>query len=360
LGLSAAGDERLDDSAPVEVLAFSPAQDRTLEAFADGRDQAPHARHQLDAVGECIATRIGASRPVPSRHVGLVIHASTYIAVNALLVLIWAVRGDSDWSIGEALSSPISATRSEGFWPLWVIAAWGVLLAVHTAVAVQTGRVRRRRRRRARRDARRHRPISPAPPVEPLPRRRWVAVLFTDVVGSSQLAETLGDEEWSDVVAAYRSVVRAVLHANGGSEVGTQGDGFLLRFDHPDDAVRCAIALQRRFDAERQADRFTPQVRMGLHAGEAVGAEEGDIIGRSLNVAARVTSLAGSGEILVTEPVADYLGPGVALEDRGLQELRGIGQTRHVLAVHWREDDSDLPLADDRLREPDHNRLSDS
>jgi class 3 adenylate cyclase len=310
------------------------------------------------------AAGFGASRRVRSRHVGLVIHAVAYVAVNALLVLVWAVLGGSDWSIGEALSNPVSATRDQGFWPLWVIAPWGVFLAIHAAVAVQVGRGRRRRRRRARRDARRHQPISPAPsPLGPPPRRRWVAVLFTDVVGSSQLAETLGDEEWSEIIAAYRRVVRDALGAHGGTEVGTQGDGFLLRFDHPDDAVGCAIALQRRFDTDRQAGRFTYQVRMGLHAGEAVGADDGDIIGRSLNVASRVTSLARPGEILVTEPVADHLGPGVALEDRGLQELRGIGQTRHVLAVRWRDDDGDgdPSLADDPLpeSEPEHDRLSD-
>ncbi|MGH9230731.1 MAG: adenylate/guanylate cyclase domain-containing protein [Acidimicrobiales bacterium] len=291
---------------------------------------------------------------------GLVIHAATYVAVNALLVVVWAVGGDSDWSIEEALSSPVSAARDEGFWPLWVMASWGVLLAIHAAVAVQVGRARRRRRRRARRDSRRQRPISPGPPpLERPPRRRWVAALFTDVVGSSHLAENLGDEEWSEVIDAYRRVVRATLVAHGGSEVGTQGDGFLLRFDHPEDAVGCAIALQRRFDADRQAGRFTPQVRMGLHAGEALGADDGDIIGRSLNVASRVTGLAGSGEILVTEPVADHLGPGVALEDRGLQELRGLGQTRHVLAVRWREHDDDGPRANDVLREPERDPLGD-
>jgi 2TM domain len=127
--------------------------------------------------------------------VGLVIHAATYVAVNALLVVVWAVLGDSDWSIEEAVSSPVSAARNEGFWPLWVMASWGVLLVIHAAAAVQVGRARRRRRRRARRDARRQRPIHPGPPLERPPRRRWVAALFTDVVGSSHLAETLGDEE---------------------------------------------------------------------------------------------------------------------------------------------------------------------
>ena len=288
---------------------------------------------------------------------GLVIHAVTYLAVNALLVVVWAALGGSDWSIGEVLSSPVTATREEGFWPLWVIAPWGVLLAIHATVTFELAR--RRRRRRARRDARHPRRIGSAPPLlDPPPRRRWITALFTDVVGSSQLAETLGDEEWSEVIAAYRRRVRTLLATHGGSEVGTQGDGFLIRFDHPEDAVRCAIALQRRFDVDREAGRFTPGVRMGLHAGEAMGADDGDIIGRSLNVASRVMSLAGPGEILVTEPVADHVGPSVALEDRGLQELRGIGQTRHVLAVRWRDEKGD-PCADEPLPEPERDRIGD-
>jgi 2TM domain len=141
-------------------------------------------------VGDGIICLISAAesrqRRVPCGHVALVIHAATCVAVNALLVVVWAVGGDSDWSIGEAFSSPVSAARDEGFWPPWVMASWGVLLAIHAAVAVQVGSARRRRRRRARRGARRQRPVSPgASPLEGPPRRRWVAALFTGVVGSA-------------------------------------------------------------------------------------------------------------------------------------------------------------------------------
>ncbi len=78
-----------------------------------------------------------------------------------------------------------------------------------------------------------------------------------------------------------------------------------------------------------------PELRVGIHAGEAV-ADDNDLVGRVINLAARVNDAADPGEILVTEPAADHLSPGVALIDRGLLPLKGIVQPRHLLAVAWR------------------------
>jgi class 3 adenylate cyclase len=80
------------------------------------------------------------------------------------------------------------------------------------------------------------------------------------------------------------------------------------------------------------------RLRIGVHAGEAVH-DDGDLIGRVVNLAARVTGEAEPGEILVTEPVADYVGGHLHLQDRGLRELRGVPQPRHLLAVDWSESD---------------------
>ncbi|MGH9135994.1 MAG: adenylate/guanylate cyclase domain-containing protein [Acidimicrobiales bacterium] len=292
---------------------------------------------------------------------GLLIHAVTYVAVNALLILIWAVFSTDDFGIGDAVRSPIDAVRNHGFWPMWVIASWGVLLAIHAAVAVQVARIRQRRRRIARRRSR-VRAVRAArgalPDATPEQKavttgRHWVVAMFTDVVGSTGLAEALGDEEWSAVIAEHRRLIRELVAAHGGSEVGTQGDGFLVRFARPASAVACAVEVQRRFEQEREAGRFTPQVRIGLHAGEVVGSEDGDLIGRMLNTASRVTSVGGPGEIVVTEPVADELGPDVALDDRGLHTLKGVDRPRHVLAVRWRDE---LPLADELIRHPEPDR----
>jgi class 3 adenylate cyclase len=168
--------------------------------------------------------------------------------------------------------------------------------------------------------------------------RRWVAVMFTDIVGSTDLTETLGDETWMKLLGEHRSMVRACLVEHRGTEVGTQGDGFLVRFDTPGDAVACATRIQHTLAEGRRTGTFAVHVRIGIHAGEAVEGD-GDLIGRVINLASRVTAAAEPGEILVTEPVADHLPPGIVLLDRGLKPLKGIAQPRHLLAVAWGEQD---------------------
>lgn len=161
---------------------------------------------------------------------------------------------------------------------------------------------------------------------------RWVVAMFTDVVDSTSLNEQLGDMEWRRVLARHRETVRECTRRERGEEVGTQGDGFLVRFDAPAAAARCAVAIQRLVSADEPALR----VRIGIHAGEVLE-HEGDIVGRVVNVASRITDVALPGEILVSEPVADHIGGAFTLDDRGVQKLRGVEQTRHVLAVAWAE-----------------------
>jgi class 3 adenylate cyclase len=158
--------------------------------------------------------------------------------------------------------------------------------------------------------------------------------MFTDLVSSTELAEQLGDSAWHSMLAEHRSLVRGCIDDHGGVEIGTQGDGFLLRFGSPDAAVGCAIAIQRTMADRRQSGAFAPEVRIGCHAGEAV-ADDNDLVGRVINLASRVTSAAAPSEILVTEPVADHLSPGIHIADRGLVPLKGFTQPRHLLAIDW-------------------------
>jgi class 3 adenylate cyclase len=95
-------------------------------------------------------------------------------------------------------------------------------------------------------------------------------------------------------------------------------------------------------DSRRQG-ALVPELRVGIHAGEAV-AEDNDLVGRVINLAARVTDAAEPGEILITEPVADHLSPGVPLVDRGLRPLKGFAQPRHLLAVAWQPTDETIVL----------------
>jgi class 3 adenylate cyclase len=161
--------------------------------------------------------------------------------------------------------------------------------------------------------------------------------MFTDIANSTGLTEDLGDDEWSRILSGHRELVRTLFVGHGGEVVGTQGDGCLGRFPTPAEAVLCAVDVQREIGKMRDDTNFPMQVRIGIHAGEAVE-DEGDLVGRVVNVAARVTGETAPGEILVTEPVADYLGGQLRFEDRGLRELRGLAQPRHLLAVKWDED----------------------
>jgi class 3 adenylate cyclase len=98
--------------------------------------------------------------------------------------------------------------------------------------------------------------------------------------------------------------------------------------------VLCGIDIQSELGTAREASDFVPELRIGVHAGEAVE-DDGDLIGRVINLASRVTDEATPGEILVTEPVADQLVGKLELEDKGLRSLKGLQQPRHLLAVKW-------------------------
>jgi class 3 adenylate cyclase len=246
---------------------------------------------------------------------------------------------------------------------VWVVLGYGAVIVIHLgivlAVGLFGGRARRRRRelareahraarelhrqahaaKEARRQQRSRRPDQrPAEPPKPAgPARKWVTVMFTDIANSTGLTEDLGDDEWSRILSGHRELVRTLFVGHGGEVVGTQGDGCLGRFPTPAEAVLCAVEVQREIAQTRQDTHFPMQVRIGIHAGEAVE-DDGDLVGRVVNVAARVTGETQPGEILVTEPVADYLGGQLRFEDRGLRELRGLAQPRHLLAVKWDED----------------------
>jgi class 3 adenylate cyclase len=166
-------------------------------------------------------------------------------------------------------------------------------------------------------------------------------VLFTDIVDSTLLTERYGDETWSAVLSDHRATVRDSVRAHDGTEVGTQGDGFLVRFDVPDDAADCAVDIQQLLADHREEDERVPHVRIGIHAGEVVHRDD-DLVGRVINLAARVTAEAAPDEILVTEPFADHLAPGHPLVDRGLRTLKGFDQPRHLLALAWEQVDEIL------------------
>ncbi|HEY3188525.1 MAG TPA: adenylate/guanylate cyclase domain-containing protein [Solirubrobacteraceae bacterium] len=148
--------------------------------------------------------------------------------------------------------------------------------------------------------------------------RVLATVLFTDIVGSTEQAARLGDRDWSRALDAHRALVRAQLSRHGGREVKTLGDGFLVDFDGPARAIRCALAV-----AEGSAAAGL-LVRAGVHTGE-VERDGADLNGIAVHIAARVMGEAGPNEVLVSRTVADLVaGSGLTLTSRGARALKGV------------------------------------
>jgi class 3 adenylate cyclase len=283
--------------------------------------------------------------------VGFVIDLFACVTTSGVCVGVWLLTTGSVDKLNKVAQDP-TLWKTFHFWPVWVVLACSAVLTVHLGVVLALllfgRRARRRRKEMAReaakaarqlhRQAHEARRSSRQESRKPAgPERKWVTVMFTDIANSTRITESLGDDEWSRVLTAHRELVRNEFKAHGGEVVGTQGDGCLGRFPTPAEAVLCAIEVQRQLAHTRADTDFPMHVRIGIHAGEAVE-DDGDLVGRVVNVAARVPGETAPGEILVTEPVADYIGGQLRFEDRGLKELRGLAQPRHVLAVRWDED----------------------
>ena len=157
--------------------------------------------------------------------------------------------------------------------------------------------------------------------------RVLATVLFTDVVGSTEHAASLGDAAWRDLRAAHDAIVRNELDRHRGREIDTAGDGFLATFDGPARAVRCACAIR---DGVRG---LGIEIRAGLHTGEVelVGDR---IAGIAVNIGARIAACAEPGQVLASGTVRDLVaGSGIGFEDRGARELKGVPGEWRLFAV---------------------------
>jgi class 3 adenylate cyclase len=153
------------------------------------------------------------------------------------------------------------------------------------------------------------------------------AVLFTDIVASTEHAARLGDERWRDVLGTHEDRARAAAERAGGRVVKSTGDGLLLCFDGAARAVRCAQAIVA------EGKRLGLGVRAGVHAGDCERRGD-DVLGLTVHVTARVAALAGAGEVLVTGAVRDMVrGSALAFVDRGPQTLRGVPEEWPLYAV---------------------------
>jgi class 3 adenylate cyclase len=161
----------------------------------------------------------------------------------------------------------------------------------------------------------------------PEPDRVLATVLFTDIVGSTERAAELGDARWRVVLERHDEVTRGRVRDAGGVAVKSTGDGFLATFGGPAAAIRCAETIRVHLASDEI------RIRAGLHTGEIERIGE-DIGGLAVHLAARVCAQAGTNEILVSRTIGDLVvGSGIAFEDRGTHQLKGIPGEWQLLAV---------------------------
>ena len=157
--------------------------------------------------------------------------------------------------------------------------------------------------------------------------RVLTTVLFTDIVGSTEVAARIGDRKWRDLVQQHNATVRRELERFRGREIDTAGDGFMASFDGPARAIRCAEAIVG------EVRELGVDVRAGVHTGECelMGEKLGGI---AVHIAARVASTANAGEVLVSQTVKDLVaGSGAEFEDRGVHELKGVPDQWRLFGV---------------------------
>jgi len=152
-------------------------------------------------------------------------------------------------------------------------------------------------------------------------------VMFADVVGSTERASELGDRRWRALLDSYYAAARTEIERHRGRQVKTLGDGVLATFDGPARAVRCAHELTAR------TQELGLELRTGVHTGE-VEMMGDDVGGIAVHIGARVSSLAGAGEVLVSSTVKDLVaGSGLSFDDRGAHSLKGVPGEWHLFVA---------------------------
>jgi len=177
-----------------------------------------------------------------------------------------------------------------------------------------------------------------APQPVSVPSAAPVTILFTDMEGSTTLTQRLGDAKAQEVLRSHNRIVRDALKAHSGSEIKHTGDGIMASFASASRALECAIAMQRAFAAHNESAEQPIRVRIGLNAGEPV-AEEEDLFGTAVQLAARICAQAEPGEILAPIVVRELAaGKGFLLADRGDVALRGFEDPVRLYEVRWTEE----------------------
>ena len=164
-----------------------------------------------------------------------------------------------------------------------------------------------------------------------------VTILFSDIEDSTTLNHRLGDDAWVRLLGEHDRIINRAVDAHHGYVVKTQGDGFMVAFGSPADAVGAAVDVQRAISDVRPGSRLDPvRVRIGVHRGPAVH-RDNDLFGQNVAMAARVAGQADGEEIIISDAVFDDLGGSVPVVQARDVELKGIPGTHVVHAIDWAE-----------------------
>ena len=167
-------------------------------------------------------------------------------------------------------------------------------------------------------------------------------VLFTDIEDSTHLTERLGDFQWESIIDEHNDIVREELHRHAGFEVKLTGDGFLIVFADPMQALRCAARIQAQVTirADRLGADWPVRVRMGVHRGDVILRPGGDILGRTVNMAARIMAKGRGGSVVVSQALRDYVGRRITPDfwvDMGARRVRGLNRRERMYLFKWPE-----------------------
>jgi len=310
----------------------------TMEEFSDRVEEAYEARtradlqHTLRELPDLSRPRPRPSRPAPTndpererRIQRFRKNLGGWLTPNFICIAIWA------------------ATSPHGyFWPIWVLIPTTVGFIGHELSGETKQDKRKRRQEEIKRKFEKHLDVAisegvggprargetkPTPPSPPAPTRTVTTVLFADIVGSTERAQSLGDAGWRRLLDQYESLVDRELSRWNGKKVFTKGDEVVAGFDAPAQAVRCGVAIRDR------ARSLALEVRIGVHAGE-VERRGDEVSGIALHIGQRVSAEADPGQVLVSSTVKDLVaGSGIRFTDEGDHQLKGVAEPWHLYGV---------------------------
>jgi len=157
-----------------------------------------------------------------------------------------------------------------------------------------------------------------------------MTLVFTDIVDSTVLAESIGDTAWAETVGGHETAIRNLTATHGGRVIKFLGDGSMLAFESARAAVRAAVDIQR-------ATADSPfAIRIGIHTGETIRTAD-DVLGLTVNKAARIASTAGAGQILASSTTRDMVGSldGVQIGEPQIVSLKGFSDTHQIVLLQW-------------------------